>query len=80
MLKHACGEQRMTTIQDVKSSAGVVPEINIREYTSCMLIPSVNKAADSSEEMLVVPSKNMSTQNLFFKKKSDEDGVRGVNR
>ena len=55
LVKHACGEQRATTIQDVKRSADVALGVNLREHTSCMLIPSMNKAAHSSEEMLVVP-------------------------
>ena len=55
MLKHACGEQQVTTILDVKRSAGVALGVNLREHTSRMSIPSVNRAAHSSEEMLVVP-------------------------
>ena len=33
-----------------KRSAGVAPEVNISDHTSCMSLPSVNKVAHSSFE------------------------------
>ena len=34
----------------IKRSAGVTPEVNLREHISCMPLPSVNKAAHSGIE------------------------------
>ena len=41
LLKHACGEAMLAT----KRSAGVAPEVNLRECITCTPPPSANKAA-----------------------------------
>ena len=38
------------TMLAIKRSAGVIPEVNLREHTSCMPLASVNKVAHSSFE------------------------------
>ena len=48
--KNACGELRLTAMLASKRSAGVTPEVNLREHTSCMLLLRVNKAALSGFE------------------------------
>ena len=39
-----------TAMLAVKRSAGIAPELNLREHISCMPPPSVNKAAHSGFE------------------------------
>ena len=50
LLKHACGEQQVAAMLAVKRSAGVTPEVNLREHVSCTPLSSANKAAHSSFE------------------------------
>ena len=50
MLNHSCGEQQLAAIMAVKRSAGVPPEVYLREFTSCMPLSSANKATDSGFE------------------------------
>ena len=44
LVKHACGEQRPNAMLAIRRSAGVTPEVNFGEHTSCTPLPSVNKA------------------------------------
>ena len=44
LLKHR-GEKRPVAMPAKKGLAGVAPEMNLREHTSCIPLPSVNKAA-----------------------------------
>ena len=46
----SCGEQQLATILVVRRWAGVVPEVNLREHTLHMPLPSANKAAHSAFE------------------------------
>ena len=51
LFKHACGEQQLAKLA-TKRSAGVAPEVNLGECTSCTPVPSVNKASRSGFETL----------------------------
>ena len=62
-----------------KRSAGVAPEVNLRERISCMPLPSVNKAGHSGFEtqrrrhekpktgVSVAPQKDLCPPKFFFK-------------
>ena len=80
-LKHASGE---VTGCHTKRSAGVAPEVNLREHISHMTLPSADKAAHSGFEtqgrchqkpktgVSVAPQKGlMSSKN--FKKEEEEN-------
>ena len=42
--------KQLAAMLDAKRSAGVTPEVNLREHIQCMPPPSVNKAAHSAFE------------------------------
>ena len=46
----ACGVQRPATMLALKRLTGVIPEVNLRENTSCPPPPSVNKGAHAGFE------------------------------
>ena len=50
LLKHAYGEWQLAAMLSVKRLAGVAPDVNLREHTSCIPLPSGKKAAHSGFE------------------------------
>ena len=50
LLKHACGEQQPATMLAIKRSAGVAPEVDLKEHTSHTPLPCANNAAHSGFE------------------------------
>ena len=51
LLKHACGKQQLITMLAIKRSAGVTPEVNLRECSLYTPLPSANKVAHSGFEI-----------------------------
>ena len=67
----------------IKRSAGIVPELNLRECVTCMPPPSVNKATfqvlkprgdiiKSKTGLSVAPQKGLMSSKIFFFKKKVE--------
>ena len=67
LLKHTCGEQGLFTLLAVMRFAGVAPEVNLTEYTSCTLVPSVNKVEVQYKGISGPIKGHASTQKLFKK-------------
>ena len=76
MLLHKYGSAAMVA---TKRSTGVSPEVNVKECTSCMLLPSANKAAHSGFETqrrppevqnrgISRPTKRIDVLQFFFQK------------
>ena len=78
LVRHYVDEYRSAAMLAGKKSVGVTPEVNLKECTSCMPLPTVNKAAHSGFEIhsrhhqkgvLVTPQKDMCLPNILFFKK-----------
>ena len=48
--EHACGEEQLAAMLTVNRSAGVTPQVNLREHVTCMPLPSRKKAGHSGFE------------------------------
>ena len=51
--EHACGGQQPAAMLTVNRSAGVTPEVNLRQCVTCMRLPSANKVAHSGFEIQI---------------------------
>ena len=70
-----------------KRLVGVTPEVNLREYITCMPLPSENKAAHSGFEtyrkhhqksktaVSVAPQKGLMSSKIFLKKEKKERAI-----
>ena len=71
----------------IKRSAGVTPDVNLREHISCIPLPSVNKAAHSGIEtqrgchhksktgVSVAPQKGLKSSKNFKKRQQEQQQI-----